>query len=274
VPVTTRRRPTAREAHAVLAEAVEAGHLAVVLGRCAVEYDGRAASSLGLGDRVVVLKPDGTALVHTDEGRTPVNWQPPGATHRVAVRDGCLRVVSERSSPTETLTVTFEAVYQLTAIDAADPEELDLRGSEADLRRRLLADPSLVEAGFEPQGTERRTDAGAIDVFGRDADGTPVVVELKRRRVGPSAVSQLRRYVDAVRREEGLDGDDAEGDAGEGATVRGVLVAPSVTDRARTLLGERGLEFVALDPDPGSGGDADPTGGPDVAGSETDADPV
>jgi RecB family endonuclease NucS len=63
------------------------------------------------------------------------------------------------------------------------------------------------------------------------------VVELKRRRVGPDAVSQLNRYVDALRR-----------DIHDGATVRGILVAPSVTDRARRLLAERGLAFVSLEP--------------------------
>jgi len=33
-------------------------------------------------------------------------------------------------------------------------------------------------------------------------------------------------------------------------TVRGILVAPSVTDRAQDLLDRRGLEFVSLSPDP------------------------
>jgi RecB family endonuclease NucS len=63
------------------------------------------------------------------------------------------------------------------------------------------------------------------------------VVELKRRRVGPDAVGQLTRYVDALER-----------DLHAETSVRGILVAPSVTDRARRLLGERGLDFVALEP--------------------------
>jgi hypothetical protein len=80
-----------------------------------------------------------------------------------------------------------------------------------------------------------------MDIFGRDAEGRPVVVELKRRRVGPDAVGQLSRYVEAVRREEGLDEED---DA-----VRGVLVAPSVTPRAEELLARDGFEFVAVEMD-------------------------
>ena len=51
------------------------------------------------------------------------------------------------------------------------------------------------------------------------------------------AVGQLNRYVEALERDLHAD-----------AEVRGVLVAPSVTGRARALLAERGLEFVPLTP--------------------------
>ena len=95
-----------------------------------------------------------------------------------------------------------------------------------------------------------------------DADDRPVVVELKRRRVGPSAASQLQRYVDAL--DEEFPGEE----------VRGILVAPSVTDRAAALLDERGLEFVALDPvgedgDHGRSDDSEHVGsGSDDSGSD------
>jgi hypothetical protein len=248
-------RPTNREALAALEAALDRGALTTLFGRCTVEYDGRASSTLGPGDRLVVLKPDGTALVHTDADRTPVNWQPPGATHAASVRDDRLRVVVERSSPDERLLVSFGTVAHLAAMDASDPHDIELRGSEADLRDRVLEEPGLVAPGFEPVEAERRTAVGAMDLFGRDADGHPVVVELKRRRVGPAAVDQLARYVDAVERE--LAEDDPDGPArGHEAdrprpstpTVRGVLVAPSVTDGARELLDERGLAHVAVEP--------------------------
>jgi RecB family endonuclease NucS len=240
--------------------------MVTVFGRCSVEYEGRAASSLGPGDRLLVLKPDGTALVHTDEQRTPVNWQPPGCEHRAAVRDGRLVVHSERTSPEESLDVRFESVAQVVAYDVTDEEALRLDGSEEDLRRRILDHPDLVEPGFEPQATERETAAGPVDVFGTDADGTPVVVELKRRRVGPDAAGQLTRYVEALERE-----------VGDGATVRGVLVAPSITDRAADLLATEGLEHVALSPDgaappDGEGSPADARGDGDNAVDDTAPD--
>ncbi|PSP33672.1 endonuclease NucS [Halobacteriales archaeon QH_10_67_22] len=233
----TLTRPDAERARELVAAGIERGALVTVVGRCTVTYDGRAASSLGAGERHVMLKPDGAALVHTDEGQQPVNWQPPDCDHEATVADGRLVVESHRETPEEHLTVRFESVVHAAAYPLTDEEDLSLAGTEADLRERILDEPALVEAGFEPLATERSTPAGAVDVFGEDADGRTVVVELKRRRVGPDAVGQLGRYVDALERELHAETD-----------VRGILVAPSVTDRARRLLAERGLEFVAVEP--------------------------
>jgi len=231
--------PTPERALRVAETALDGPAVLTVYGQCTVDYDGRASSTLGPGDRLVVCKPDGAILVHTDEGREPVNWQPPGSSQSVAVDEGDLRLHSERTAPDEELTVRFGRVDHVVAYRTDDEEELSLSGTEDDLRQRLLDDPELLESGFTPLATERTTTAGAVDLYGEDTDGASVAVELKRRRVGPDAVSQLNRYVDALDRELHAD-----------AAVRGVLVAPSVTDRARQLLAERDLEFVSLSPDP------------------------
>jgi RecB family endonuclease NucS len=155
-------------------------------------------------------------------------------------------------------------VHQLSALAVTGGRDLELTGSEEDLRRRILDDPALVEEGFEPIETERPSGAGPIDIFGTDGEGTPVVVELKRRRVGPDAAGQLKRYVDAIERE-----------LGDGAVVRGVLVAPSVTDRTAELLEREGLEFVPLTPTAkgGSGDEAGVDGaGVDEPGESNQAD--
>ncbi|MFC7134635.1 MULTISPECIES: endonuclease NucS [Salinibaculum] len=233
----TATTPDTEQACGLVSDGIEAGALVTLFGHCTVDYEGRAASTLGPGDRLVVLKPDGTALVHTDEGQQPVNWQPPGCAHSVSVDGDALVIRSERETPEELLVVRFESVDHAALFDPTDPSDLSLVGTEADLRDRILSDPALVEDGFEPRATERETPAGAVDIYGEDADGTAVVVELKRRRVGPDAVGQLTRYVDALER-----------DLHAGREVRGILVAPSVTDRARRLLAERGLEFVSVEP--------------------------
>jgi RecB family endonuclease NucS len=252
----THTDPTPAEAAELVRDGLDRDALVTLFGRCTVDYEGRAASELGPGDRHLMLKPDGAALVHTDEGQQPVNWQPPGCEHgcRVAPRatderaergatrahaDGDELVVeSHRSTPEESLIIRFSSIAHAAAFAGSDPESLEVVGTEADLKERILKKPGLVEAGFTPLATERETPAGAVDIYGEDDEGRTVVLELKRRRVGPDAVGQLSRYVEALQR-----------DLHAEAEVRGVLVAPSVTDRAEALLAEKKLEFVSLTPE-------------------------
>jgi RecB family endonuclease NucS len=229
--------PTADEAATFVGDAIEQGALVTLFGCCTVEYEGRAASELGPGDRHVMLKPDGTALVHTNEGQKPVNWQPPGCDHECRADGGTLVVESVRASPSEQLTVSFLDVALAAAFDPTDGTSIEIAGTEADLKQRILEEPTLVETGFAPLATERETPAGAVDIYGEDSEGRTVVVELKRRRVGPDAVGQLNRYVEALER-----------DLHARVEVRGILVAPSVTRRARQLLAEEGFDFVPLQP--------------------------
>ncbi|WP_312912300.1 endonuclease NucS [Natronosalvus caseinilyticus] len=236
-PVTSLETPSLATARDAVQRGLEDDALVTVFGRCTVDYEGRAASRLEAGDRHVMLKPDGAALVHTAEGQQPVNWQPPGCEHAVRVTDGALVLHSTRSTPAEELVVTVEDVLQVSTFAMSDPDSVAVVGTEADLRDRILEDPALLEPGFTPLATERETPAGAVDIYGEDDAGRTVVVELKRRRVGPDAVGQLRRYVDALAR-----------DLHTEVELRGILVAPSVTDRAGRLLDEHGLEFVALEP--------------------------
>ncbi|MFB6118214.1 endonuclease NucS [Halosegnis sp.] len=234
---TVRSGPDAERARATVEAGLSAGEVVSLFGRCRVTYDGRASSRLETGDRLLLLKPDGTALVHTAAGHQPVNWQPPGGEHEPTVDSEGLVVASTRSGAEETLLVRFETVAQVTRYPADEGSGPTVEGTEADLKERVLTEPELIEAGFEPRATERDTPAGAVDVYGVDADGRTVIVELKRRRAGPDAVGQLRRYVEALRR-----------DSHDAASIRGVLAAPSVTNQARELLAEEGLEFVAVEP--------------------------
>ena len=233
--VSTLTTPNPEDTLALIETGFENGGMLTIVGRCEVEYDGRASSYLPPGDRLVILKSDGTLLVHRDEQRTPVNWQPPGCTHDAQLDDDRLIVESTRTTPREKVTIAFETLAQVSLLKLDDSSDLALEDSEEDLRQRILADPDVLKAGFQPMMTERETPAGAVDIYGKDSDGTPTIVELKRRRVGPDAVGQLNRYVDALER-----------DLSAGRSVRGILVAPSVTQRAEQLLASEDLEFVSL----------------------------
>jgi RecB family endonuclease NucS len=233
MPVSSLTDPPLEKALTLLETGFERSGMLTLVGECEVDYDGRAASHLPLGERLVILKPDGTLLVHRDEQRKSVNWQPPGSTHNARLDGDCLIIESVRTSPHEEIEIAFEALAQVSLLELDDTSDLARGGSEEDLRQRILADPDLLEPGFKAMATERETAAGAIDIYGEDASGTPMAVELKRR-VGPAAVGQLTRYVETLERDL------------YGESVRGILVAPSVTDRAERLLTANELEFISL----------------------------
>lgn len=239
-------RPSAADAASIVEAAMERGRVVSLVGACDVEAIG--GDRLRPGKRHALLKPDGSVVVHGPDGTAPeVVLSGSGGLEANAV-DGSLEVgvTGDGEGDGDGRRLRFGRVYLLSsaAIDATpDGHETDDRsGTTTDahetLRERLLSEPDRIEPGFRPLSTERATSAGPVDVFGRDAEGRAVVVEIKAGRAGPAAAGQLDRYVSALRR-----------DLHAEAEVRGVLVAPSATDRTRRLLDERGFAFRALSPD-------------------------
>lgn len=206
----------------------------LLVGRCHVDYEGRASSELGEGDCIVIVKPDGSLLVHNPVGFKPVNWQPPGCTYAHRRLDEELVVEATRSTPRERVRISFKNIEFVSVPQLRATAAFDLRGTEFDLRDTLRACPDLVEPGFQPWAAERMTERGPLDLYGEDAQGRRVIVEVKRTRSGLAEATQLWRYVEKERGKRGVE-------------VRGILMAPACSERARALLHEHGLEFKELD---------------------------
>lgn len=216
------------------------GRLVQAVADCEVKYQGRAASTLHRGERLLLLKPDGTFLVHTAAKAKPVNWQPPGAVFDARLDDGALVMTAYRRKPEELVHVTFHTIHLLVAVPLRDDAELALVGTEADLQKLLFEHPELVEDGFSPRRRERDSKRGFYDLDGDDATGRRLIVEVKRSTAGVKEAQQLWRYVEKLRGK-------ADGSDGEGPRIRGVLIAPRVADKARGLLADHGLEWKEMD---------------------------
>ncbi|WP_084177513.1 endonuclease NucS [Palaeococcus pacificus] len=232
--VKSKENPSVEEVVEILSEGLSNEAIITLFAHCSVFYDGRAKSELGAGDRVIMIKPDGTFLIHQKEKRVPVNWQPPGSIVSFQIEEGKIKLRSVRRKPKEILEVELLKVYLISYFQAEDYEALNLMGSEAEMADLILQNPSIIEEGFKALQKEKPIKHGIIDIYGVDRDGNIVVLELKRRRADLHAVSQLKRYVDALKEEHG--------------SVRGILVAPSLTSGAEKLLKDLGLEFKKLNP--------------------------
>ncbi|GGM57039.1 RecB family endonuclease NucS [Halarchaeum rubridurum] len=233
--------PDAETVARVIDEALHAGALVTAEVRCEVEYDGRTSGYLGPGDRLLVAKPDGTVLVHKPANHKPVNWMPAGGTVTASVGDasGEPVVVARRTNPRERVEVRVRETYGLTRFDADDTAEYEESGTEAEMHDYIAANPEEVEEGLRIVEHERETKYGYLDFYASDAEGTPVVIEVKRVQATLTHFDQLKRYMDLFAGDE----DDVDGTE---RAVRGMLVAPSASARVKRACRDAGLEFVAL----------------------------
>ena len=234
-PFTVLVRPSVEEAEKVLREAVSKRKTILVIGDCWVNYTGRASSKLEPGERILIIKEDGSVLVHRSVGYEPVNWQPPGCVFHVQVTDNSLEIRAVRRKPTESVAVFFDKIHMVSALNLVDSGEFSLYASEEDMQKAILLEPSLVEEGFKPTSYEKKVEPGFVDIYGVDKDGNFVVVEIKRKTAGNEAVLQLAKYVDAIKNRVNR-------------KVRGILVAPSIAKGVQRLLATLELDFKALDP--------------------------
>jgi endonuclease len=227
--------PTLAEAAKLIEKAFAKRRTLIIAGTCHVHYVGRASSTLEPGERILIIKADGSLLVHRPVGYEPVNWQPSGSIFHVKADETSLEVHAVRQKPRENVKVTFSNVLVVSALSLNDSGEFLLYASEEDMHRAILLKPALLEEGFKPISYEKKVEPGFVDIYGVDKDGKLVVVEVKRKTAGKEAVLQLARYIDAIKEKANRE-------------LRGVLVAPSLGKDVQRLLVTMGLEFKALDP--------------------------
>jgi endonuclease len=232
---TVQVNPTLGEAAAALEKALLQRRTVVVAGNCHVHYTGRAKSTLEPGERLLIIKEDGSLLVHRPVGYEPVNWQPAGSVFHVQAKADELEVHGVRQKPRESVRVTFTVVYMVSALSLQDSGDFLLHATEDDMHRAILLKPELFEEGFKPISWEKKVEPGFVDIYGEDKNGKLVVIEVKRKTASKEAALQLAKYIEPIK-------------AKVNREVRAVLVAPSLGKDVQRMLVTLGLEYKALDP--------------------------
>jgi len=233
--ITVQTQPTLSEAAVLIAKALAQRRTLIVAGTCHVHYAGRANSTLENGERILIIKSDGSLLVHRPVGYEPVNWQPAGSVFHVEVKGDVLEVHGVRQKPRESVRVSFASVFMVSALALLDSGDFLLHASEDDMHRAILLKPELFEVGFKPISWEKKVEPGFVDIYGEDKNGKLVIVEVKRKTASKEAALQLAKYIEPIKSKVNRE-------------VRGVLVAPSLGKDVQRLLVTLGLEYKALDP--------------------------
>jgi endonuclease len=204
----------------------------IVIARCSVDYVGRLTAHLPSAPRLLIVKADGSVLVHSDGGSyKPLNWMSPPC--RLQESDGSWRVVNKAG---EELRITIEEILHDSSHELGIDPGLVKDGVEAHLQELLAAQLHLLGEGWRLVRREYPTPIGPVDLMCRDAGSAAVAVEIKRR--GEiDGVEQLTRYLDLLNRDPLL------------APVRGIFAAQEIRPQARTLAEDRGIRCVVLDYD-------------------------
>ena len=215
----------------------------LVIARCAVDYSGRLSAHLPLATRLLMLKNDGSILVHSDSGSyKPLNWMNPPCTIVVeepsaeAAEFGVIEVWKVQQRKTEdVLKVSIHEIIADVAHELGDDPGLIKDGVEAHLQVLLAEQITLVHEEATLVRREYMTAIGPVDILARDSSGS-IAVELKRRG-DIDGVEQLTRYLELMNRDPLL------------APVRGVFAAQEIKPQARKLAEDRGIECLVLDYD-------------------------
>ncbi len=209
----------------------------LIVARCEVTYTGRLTAILPEALRLLMLKSDGSVLVHADTGGyKPQNWMTPPTALEFEGEPLERIVVRKFAGKTEDrLDIRIAEIVSDVTHDMGEAAELEKDGVEKHLQELLAAQPHWCGEGFRLVRREWPTDIGPVDLMCRDhADGW-IAVEIKRVAT-IDAVEQLTRYLDFIRRD-----DPALADC------TGVLAAQQIKPQARTLAESRGLRCVEVD---------------------------
>ncbi|MER5350763.1 endonuclease NucS [Kitasatospora sp. NPDC002551] len=204
----------------------------LVIARCSVDYAGRLSAHLPSATRLILVKADGSVSIHADDrAYKPLNWMSPPCVLKEA--DGVWTVENKAG---EKLIITLEEVLHDSSHELGVDPGLIKDGVEAHLQELLADRMEVLGAGWSLIRREYPTAIGPVDILCRDADGTTIAVEIKRR--GEiDGVEQLTRYLELLNRDPLL------------APVKGVFAAQEIKPQARVLATDRGIGCVVLDYD-------------------------
>jgi RecB family endonuclease NucS len=203
----------------------------LLVARCEVRYSGRLNAVLPEAVRLLILKADGSVLVHDDAGGyKPLNWM----TAPAAVRDEGDRLVVTKPKTEDVLEIRLAEILSDVTHDMGESASLQKDGVERDLQEELAAAPGALGEELILVRREWPTEVGPVDLMCTDAEGGWVAVEIKRVAT-IEAVEQLGRYLEFIRR------DPAK------AECRGILAAQSLKPQAVALAESRGYRCVEVD---------------------------
>ncbi len=206
-----------------------------MIARCSVDYSGRLTAHLPMAPRLLMVKADGSVLIHADGGSyKPLNWMSPPCKVSEGVKPDGVLEWTVTGKDDDTLRIVIEDVISDSTHDLGVDPGLQKDGVEKHLQELLAEHPATLSEGLTLVRREYPTAIGPVDLMCRDTAGGAVAVEIKRR--GEiDGVEQLTRYLALLNRDPKL------------RPVRGIFAAQEIRPQARVLATDREITCAIVD---------------------------
>ena len=214
----------------------------LVVAQCSAHYTGRLSAHLPFATRLIMVKADGSVLLHSDGGSyKPLNWMSPPCAMAInepdelAAQRGVTQVwVVQNAKSDDRLEIELFEVFHDSEHNLGIDPGLIKDGVEAHLQEMLAEQIHLLGKGHNLVRREYPTAIGPVDLLAKDPNGGTVAIEIKRRG-DIDGVEQLTRYLDLLNRDPNL------------APVKGIFAAQEIKPQARVLANDRGIDCLILD---------------------------
>lgn len=199
-----------------------------LFANCEVIYDGRAYSTLELGNYLIIHKQDGSIQIHASSKIPPRNYQGPGTILE------CKGNILTATNKKEIITIVIHSIISIQKLSYWSNSEIEITRTEAELADKLFYNwCDYIDGEFELIQREFLTKHGSIDLLGVDRDLVRHVVEVKRRKCSIKDCTQLKRYLEVFE-------DD-------GLQTCGYLASPEIGAKAVEYLEKHGCYWIQVE---------------------------
>ena len=218
---------------------VDSPPVRLVVARCQVDYAGRLTAHLPMATRVLMVKADGSVLIHSDGGSyKPLNWMSPPCKVREGINDDGQVEWTVTGKDDDTLRILIEEIQHDSSHDLGSTPGLQKDGVEKHLQELLAEHPATLAEGLTLVRREFPTAIGPVDLMCRDAaaSASPSRSSAAARSTGSSSSPATSSCSTATR-------------CSTQGPVRGIFAAQEIKPQARVLATDRGIDCAVVDYD-------------------------
>lgn len=169
----------------------------IILAELSVNYEGRGKTELPKAIRTIIIKEDGSLLIHNEKGFKPINYMTKIDDYIEEEIDGELHLLfMNKKEKLEIIIHKLLDEYNLK-LDLDDPPIIREQ-TETDLQIYVSQNIKKLDNNYEFIAREFETGFGPVDILAEDIETkNKVAMEIKRNAT-MNSIYQVLRYVDSL----------------------------------------------------------------------------